>query len=86
MKKFLSWLKDFLFKDDISINRTFALVYAFFGAGCAMCDKWGGVIAMFLLLLINSIEYHALVTKPVAQTHVIVIRPDTDEDEEEENA
>ena len=82
MKNILSKLKNFLFKDDICINRTFALAYVIFGAVCAVFDRWGGVIAMFLLLLLNTIEYHALVTKPVAQTHVIVIHPD-DKDEEE---
>lgn len=86
MQKFLSWLKDFLFKDDIGINRTIACVYAFVLLVSCWVGSLVGTLLMMFFSFINAIEYHALVTKPVAQTHVIVIRSDTDEDEEEENA
>ena len=82
MKNILSKLKNFLLKDDICINRTFALVYAGMAALCAYVEAYGGVMAGLFLLSLNTIEYHALVTKPVAQTRVIVIPPD-DKDEED---
>ena len=81
MKNILSKLKNFLFKDDICINRTFALAYVIMAAFCAYVEAYGGIVAGLFLLFLNTIEYHALVTKPVAQTHVIVIHPD-DKDEE----
>ena len=82
MKNILSKLKNFFFKDDVSINRTFALIYAGMAAFCAYVEAYGGIVAGLFLLFLNTIEYHGLVTKPVPQTHVIVSRPDEDDEEE----